>query len=324
MALLLVLANLLAVISGALLVVLAVTAKPTRGENLMGFHLVTTPLGLAQALAVLLGLCAHGVEPAWLGWLAGLLLPGYGFAMLALPFACFDRRGVTPARAAVLLGVLATFAVVDGPFVTAWASSVGAGLVAVYGGIAVAMAANWWLGPKLRRMVQFHRPAGPDEWQQKQGEWQRGQWQQVPADATAGRLLAFVRAFAPEVKAMSLQRLAALPDLLEQIAHLLRTSATSDAPHYVVQHWPGRRADLAGAMRDHLDLMLADAKQRLRNDRGPNPFLGNYAGSLDAAIAVQQDGGDVHAALQRWHDFLASVPSHRQMAKQLVRYLRVG
>ena len=320
MALLLVLANLVAVISGALLVVLAVTAKPTRGENLMGFHLVTTPLGLAQALAALLGLLAHGVEPAWLGWLAGLLLPGYGFAMLALPFACFDRRGVTPARAAVL----ATFAVVDGPFVTAWASSVGAGVVAVYGGIAVAMAANWWLGPKLRRMVRSHQPAGPDEWQQKQGEWQREQWQQVPADATAGRLLEFVRAFAPEVKAMSVQRLAALQDLLEQIAHLLRTSERSDAPHYVVHHWPGRRADLAGAMRDHLELMLADAKQRLRKDRGPKPFLGNYAGSLDAAIAVQQDGGDVHAALQRWHDFLASVPSHRQVAKQLVRYLRVG
>ena len=197
-------------------------------------------------------------------------------------------------------------------------------MVAVYGGIAVAMAANWWLGPKLRRMAQSHRPAGPDEWQQKQGAWQLEQWQLVPADATAGRLLEFVRAFAPEVKAMSVQRLAALPDLLEQIAHLLRTSQASDAPHYVVHHWPGRRADLAGAMRDHLELMLADAKQRLRKDRGPKPFLGNYAGSLDAAIAVQQDGGDVHAALQRWHDFLASVPSHRQMAKQLVRYLRVG
>ena len=43
MALLLVLANLLAVISGGLLVVLAITAKPTRGENLLGFHRVTTP-----------------------------------------------------------------------------------------------------------------------------------------------------------------------------------------------------------------------------------------------------------------------------------------
>lgn len=324
MAFLLVLANLLAVISGGLLVALVVTAKPTRGENLMGLHLVTAPIGLAQALAVLLGLCAHGVEPTWLGWLAGLLLPGYAFAMLALPFACFDRRGALLPRALVLLGVLTTFAVVDGPFVAAWAPSVGAGLVAVYGGIAVGLLAKWWLGPKLRRMVQFHRPAGPDAWQQQQGEWQREQWQQVPADATAGRLLEFVRAFAPEVKAMSLQRLAALPDLLEQIAHLLRTSSTSDAPHYVVHHWPGRRADLAGAMRDHLDLVLADARQRLRQDRGPNPFLGNYAGSLDAAIAVQQDGGDVREPLQRWHDFLAAVPSHREMARQLVRYLRVG
>lgn len=324
MVLLLVLANLLAVISGGLLVVLAITAKPTRGENLMGFHLVTTPLGLAQATAALLGLIAHGVEPAWLGWLAGLLLPGYAFALLALPFACLDRRGATLARAAVLLAVLATLAVVDGPFVTAWAPVGGAAVIAVYGGLAVALVAKWWLGPKLRRMVQFHRPAGPDEWQLKQGEWQREQWQQVLPDATAGRLLEFVRAFAPEVKAMSVQRLAALPDLLEQIANLLRTSTASDAPHYVVNHWPGRRADLAGAMRDHLELMLADAKQRLKRDRGPNPFLGNYAGSLDAAIAVQQDGGDVHAALQRWHDFLASVPSHRQMAKQLVRYLRVG
>ena len=324
MAFLMVLANLLVVVSGGLLVVLAVTAKPTRGENLMGFHLVTTPLGLAQALAALLGLLAHGVEPAWLGWLAGLLLPGYAFALLALPFVCLDGRGATLARAAVLLAVLATFAVVDGPFVTTWASVAGAAVIAVYGAIAVALLAKWWLGPKLRRMVQFHRPTGPDEWQLKQGEWQRGQWQQVPADATAGRLLEFVRAFAPEVKAQSLQRLAALPDLLAQIAHLLRTSTISDAPHYVVHHWPGRRSDLAGAMRDHLDLMLADAKQRLQRDRGPNPFLGNYVGSLDAAIAVQQDGGDVREALQRWHDFLAAVPQHREMARQLVRYLRVG
>lgn len=324
MAFLMVLANLLAVISGGLLVVLAVTAKPTRGENLMGFHLVTTPLGLAQGTAALLGLLAHGVEPTWLGWLAGLLLPGYAFALLALPFVCLDRRGATLARAAVLLAVLATFAVVDGPFVTAWASVAGAAVIAVYGAIAVALLAKWWLGPKLRRMVQFHQPAGPDEWQLKQGEWQRGQWQQVPADATAGRLLEFVRAFAPEVKAQSLQRLAALPDLLAQIAHLLRTSTNSDAPHYVVHHWPGRRSDLAGAMRDHLDLMLADARKRLQRDRGPNPFLGNYAGSLDAAIAVQQDGGDVREALQRWHDFLAAVPQHREMARQLVRYLRVG
>lgn len=324
MAFLLVLANLLAVISGGVLVALAITAKPTRGENLMGFHLVTAPIGLAQALAVLLGLCAHGAEPVWLGWLAGLLLPGYAFAMLALPFACFDRRGAMPARALVLLGVLATLAAVDGPFVTPVVHTVGVGLVAAYGAVACSLLAWWWLGPKLRRMVRFHQPAGLDEWQQKQGAWQREQWQQVPANAPASHLLAFVRAFAPEVKATSLQRLAALPDLLEQIAHLLRTSTTSDAPHYVVHHWPGRRADLAGALCDHLDLMLADAQQRLRQDRGPNPFLGNYAGSLDAAIAAQQDGGDVRAALQRWHDFLAAVPSHREMARQLVRYLRVG
>lgn len=324
MAFLLVLANLLAVISGGLLVVLAITAKPTRGENLMGFHLVTAPIALAQTLAVLLGLIAHGVEPAWLGWLAGFLLPGYFVALAGLPFVCLDRRGATQARAAVLLAVAATLLVVDGAFVAASASLVGVGLVAVYGAITSSLLAKWWLAPMLRRMLQFHRPAGPDQWQQSQGAWQREQWQQVPADATAGRLLEFVRAFAPEVKAQSLQRLAALPDLLAQIAHLLRTSPTSDAPFYVVHHWPGRRSDLAGAMRDHLDLMLADAKQRLKRDTGPNPFLGNYAGSLDAAIAVQQDGGDVREALQRWHDFLAAVPQHREMARQLVRYLRVG
>lgn len=316
-------AAVLALVSGCLLLRLCLPGRPTRGENFMGFHRVTTPLALASAGSMLLGLLVHGVAPAWFATVAYATLPGHVLALIVLPFACYDRRHALLAKLLVSLAVVGSGLLVAGPHLAPWAAAAGAAVEVGYGGFTTVLLAAWGLRNRVRRWWPRRRVASGDDFESRQAVWQREQWQKLPPDASVAQLLGFVRSFDRDVQSQCVQRLEATPDLAARLDELLRQPHDNDAPFYLVHHGAKVRTQVVGGVNAMLDRQLAEARERLRRSRDDErPFLGNFFGTLEAGVAVLQAGGEVRAALQRWIEFLLQVPSHQRLAKQLQGYLR--
>lgn len=313
----------LALGSAILLLLLCLPGRPTRGENFVGFHLVTTPLALASAASMLLGLLVHGVAPAWFAVLAYTSLPGYVLALVVLPFACFERRRARLAKLLVCVAVVGSVLLAAGPHLAPWAAVAGAAVEVTYGGFTTLLVAGWGLRNRVRRWWPRRRVASGSDFESRQAVWQREQWQKLPPDALVAQLLGFVRSFDRDVQSQCVQRLEATPDLAARLDEVLRQPHDNDAPFYLVHHGAKVRTQVVGGVNAMLDRQLAEARERLRRSRDDErPFLGNFAGTLEAGVAVLQAGGDVRAALQRWVEFLLQVPSHQRLGKQLQGYLR--
>lgn len=321
----LILANLLLLPVGTLLVLMAARARPVKPESFMGFHLVTIPLALAMTLALGLGFAAAGAPlPEWLpGWLPWLSLPGYLVALVVLPFACCERKGARFAKTAVFAAVFGAAGVVDGHLLAPFAAWLGHTLVAAVALGAYGMLGTWWVMAQRRRAAAIAADRdSTDSWRAGQAKWQREQWQQVPADAELWRLLQFTRAFDDEVKAQSLARIAALPDLDAATSALLGGEQASEALYFVAHQYPRSRAPLAPALAALLDRECARWEKKLRGPADARSWQGNVANFLESGVAVLKAGGDVVAPLRRWHRMLASVPDYAGVARELDRYLR--
>lgn len=314
------------------LLAMLVAARPTRGENLTAAHLVTGPAALPPtiAAAIFLWLTRDTLGlPAWLGLLS---LPGYWVAMLALPLAATGRRRAWLYKSAGLMGFAGPGLLGNGALLAAWVPWLGYAVLASFAGIVYGLAApHLWrrvlphvLPDVLHRffLARRRRHEEPSSFELSQATWQRERWQLVSASATVDELLAFARAFAPEVKAASLERLAAHPELADSLAKSIVSGRDSDALHYLVHHYPRSRHELAPALSTRLDQLQAIWSKAFCRAAEPPHLPGGLGGLFDASIAVLRDGGDLRAPLERWQTLLASRPDYLGVAKELARHLR--
>lgn len=311
----------LCALGGMLLAALALPGKPTRGENLIGAHLYTAPLALAftiGALCVLLG--APLPHPA-ASWVLGLSLPGLLPAMTLLPLAAHGHRHALLAKAAVLLVVLAPFALGHGGNLHAALPWLGAGVL-----VLVAAAGLWgvfgsWLRRRLARWTAGLRRRAPSAFEVEQGDWQRRQWLAVPPVASVEVLLGHARALAPDVRTACQQRLLAHPDLEAGLAAALRGPEPGAALWYLRHCYPRAKAPFAAPLVELLAGMRRTWPERLRADSHPRPWTGDLLPALECAVAVLREGGEVRDELLAWQGELAALPPFAELAQDLEREL---
>ncbi len=319
----LMLANLLLLLAGVALLLVVVPARPTRGENMMGFHLVVIPIALGMTLALALGIAvAWPAEPVS-GWWLGLALPGHLVGLVVLIFACYDRRGAHLAKLAALATGLGAAATIDGHMIAPTVQFVGGGIVAAVGAITYGSLLWWGVVPRLRRFVARRASSGQlDDFQLGLAQQDRERWQRVGADASLEQLLAYTRSYAADVKEQSIARIAAWPELDTAMAVLLRSKGAEHALFFITHQYPHNRAGLGAAMSDLLDREGAQWEKRARAAARPDFRLDNIMDRLDGGIAVLRDGGAVGASLRRWQQLLASLPHYDKLAREIGKYLR--
>lgn len=312
-------------LGGASLTAMAMGGRPTRGENMVGTHLITGPMALAFTLGALLVALATGVTPTALAVAFYATLPGLAIGMTILPLAAYGRRtGII--KLAVPCVVAAPFAIGHGAALHPMLPNAGAAVLSLIG------AASTWmmLGYRVRRFISSirHRLFGrfrqraPSGWDLQQGNWQREQWQKVPADASVEQLLPHARALAPDVREACHARLLAHPDLVAGLIAGMQGGDPGMVFWYLTFHYPRAKAPFAKAIGDALAAMRATMPQRLRHDDHPRPWTGELVPALECATAVLLDGGDVRDELQAWQRELAAMPKFAGLAKQIGRWLK--
>jgi hypothetical protein len=314
--------SLLCAIAGVMLLGISLAGRPTRGENLVGSHLVTGPGAIAFTLGAILVQVACPLPTNAANVTLGLLWPAILVGVTFLPLASYTRRGAVAAKVAMVVVVAAPFLLGHGGRVHPSLAWLGAGVLATLG------LTNLWalVGYRMRRWLaplwRLGRAPQPSEWERNQAAWQRGQWQQVPADASVAMLLCHARSLAPDVRAACHARLAAHADFEPGIAAALRSEQPGQALWYVTHHCPRSPSTFAAPVRELLARLRATWPERLRHDPHPRPWAGDLIDALDCATAVLLAGGDVRAELQAWQQELATMPKFARLAKQLGRWLR--
>lgn len=319
----LMLANLFLLLAGVALLLMVVPARPTRGENMMGLHLVVVPIALGMTLGLALGIAAAWPAEPVSGWWLGLALPGYLVGLVATIFGSYSRRGGRLAKLASIAAGLGAMATANGHLIAPPIQFVGGGIVATVGTITYGSLLWWGVVPRLRRFVARRASRGQlDSFQLGQAQWQRERWQLVAADAGLLQMLEFTRSFDADVKAQCLARIAAMPDLDAAMAALLAGDSAEEALHFLAHQYPHSRAALAPAVAALLDRECAHWQKRARAAADPQFRLGNVMNHLESGVAVLRDGGEVGDSLRRWHTFLARLPHYRDLARQLDKHLR--
>jgi hypothetical protein len=308
--------------AGALLLLLTLGARPTRGENLTAAHLVTGPMAIVFTIGVGIVSWAAPLPSALALVVLGLLAPGAIVGLTFLPLAAYGGRHARIVKAAAAVVVAAPFLLGHGAAVHTLLPWVGAAVLA-----AVGIAGTWFVLElplrRLRARFALRRgPAQPSEWEDSQAAWQRGEWAKVPPDATVAALLPHARALAPDVQAACHERLAAHPELDAALAAALRGEETSDALWYLTHHYPRARQPFAAPMRELLARRRANWPDRLRADSHPRPWTGDVMAALECAAAVLLAGGDVRAELLAWHAEFTTMPKFRDIAKGIERLLK--
>lgn len=317
-------ADLVLLLAGGPLLLWALLARPTRGENLTGAHRITAPMAIGMALAWALLLAGAPLPSRPGNLLLALLWPGYVVALTLLPLAAHARRGAWLARLACALAIAATLLLGHGPVLHPILGWIGAAGIAAFGLGGTFVLAEPWLR-RLWHTCRSYLSSGsraPSSFEADQAAFQREQWRHLPADASVVDLLEHTRSLAPEVRQECLARLAARDDLATAVAALLQSPEPASVLHYLANDYPRPRAPLAAATAVMLATVRAKWIDRLRKDDSPRPWTGEVVPALECGIAVLRDGGDVRTELEVWQRQLATVPPLADLAAQLARQLR--
>lgn len=316
-----VLANVLLVASGAVLLLLAFSAKRSNPEGPVGAHLVTIPLALGQAGAVALTVAGGavvdlGVPAAWLY----AVLPGQLVALTVLPVLALEPSEGACSRVAVALAVLGAALLVDGHSLapdTSALQRIGALLVVAVAAIGYGMLVALFLQQQRNAVASARADvARQSDFEARQAEWQLGEWQKVPADAPLWRLVQFTHAFHPDVKRECLARIAALPNLDGAMTETLSTGWAEEALRYIRDHYPGSRAALAPALGKLLDAERDRWRKTLDDASIPGSYYGNLMTFVEVATKVQEDGGDLRVSIGRWGGMLQGRRGLEPLASQ--------
>ncbi len=302
-------ADLLLVLGCLPMLLLTFTAKRSGPEGPVGAHMITGPLALLQAAALAIAFS----NAAWTelgivrGWLY-LILPGYLVASTALPIVAIEARWrsrVRAAIAAVVAGCVLTTNAHTFPEGAPALGITGLVLVGAHAGIGYAMLFALWVQNERNRL----RTAQADverqgEFEMKQAAWQRGEWAKLPANAELWQLIQFTHAFAPEVKAQCLERIANLPELEKEVQAMLGTGWAEHSLRYLEDHYPLRFGPLAASFQ----AVLVDQCERwevtLRDDRNAGTWYYNLVHYFTIAERIAADGGDVREGMRQWGERL--------------------
>lgn len=294
-----VLANVLLLLSALPTILLALETKRGGPEGPVGFHMVTAPLALLQviALAIAIHRGVFDFIPTGRPLLYVLLLP-YFIGMTFLPFFALERDFTGPlSKVAMVAVVLACFASVNrlpGMIVSTAVLSIGC------------LCGMTLVGAEMKRyVVNSAAVALADQnrmtaFEESQSKWQAEEWAKLPENPALWQLIQFTHPFNKEVKQQCLAKIAALPDLEQEIIKLLGTGWAEHSLPYLVDHYPGRFGPFAPAYAEFLDKQFDHWEPQLHG----NAYAGNWAVNLyrhfDVAERIVKDGGDLRAPLQRW------------------------
>ena len=291
------------------MLLLTFTARRSGPEGPVGAHMITGPLALLQAaaLAIAFGNDAWAELGIARGWLY-LILPGYIVASTALPILAIEARWRSPVRAAiaaVVVGCVLTANAHTFPAAAAALGITGLVLVGVHAGIGYAMLLALWVQVERNRMRAAQAEVvQQSEFVTKQAAWQRGEWAKLPANAELWQLIQFSHAFAPEVKAQCLERIANLPELEKEVQALLGTGWAEHSLRYLEDHYPLRFGPLAAAFQALLVEQCERWEVTLRDDRNAGTWYHNLAHYFTIAERIAADGGDVREGMRQWGERL--------------------
>lgn len=314
----------LCALAGAVLLVMALHGRPSRGESLVGAHLATGPFAIVFCVGMGLVLWAAPLPSLAANTALAVLVPGAVVGMTFLPLAAYGTRRTGVVRVAVAGAVAAPFTIGHGALwheLVPWLGALALAAVGAGGTWLLVEHPMRRLCGRLRATLGGGAARAPSAWETEQAAWQRGEWAKVPVDAGVGVLLAHARSLAPDVRAACHARLAAVPDLDAALAEQLRGEQPAEALWYAAHHHPRSRAALAPALVDLLARLRQTWPNRMRNDPHPRPWTGDLLPALECAIAVLRDGGDVREELHAWQRELASMPKLKDVAKDLSRWL---
>jgi hypothetical protein len=259
------LANLLVVLPGALLLLLA---HGRRGgpEGPVGAHMVTLPLAVAVAVGVGLA-CAAGPlallgVPAWVGYAS---LPGLAVGLCVLPILAFEQQHRLSSRLAVVAGVVGGAGLASAPATGApgVVAAVAGALVLVpslfgYGLLVV----FWWHQQQNAIAAARADVARQSEFERSQAAWQLGEWQKLPPAPALWQLIQFTHAFHPEVQAECRARIQALPDLDAAMAELLGRALARVPARCLPEVARAARAGTGDAARSRVRAVASHARRR--------------------------------------------------------------
>lgn len=311
-------------LAGALLIVMAAAGRPTRGEYMVGTHLVTGPLAIAFTVGTLLVFLAAPLPHPAAKVGMYVALPGLVIGMTILPLATYGGRHALLIKLFVPLVVVSPLAVGHGAPLHWSLPWLGTALLATPAAMGLSVVLQnplrrlYWRALRLLRLGS----RGPSEWELGQQAVQREQWAKVPVDAGVDELLAHARSLAPDVRAACHARLAAHPDRVPGLGRALRGDGPSNALWYLTHHAAGDRVACAAPLRDLLAQLRRTLPQRMRHDDHPHPWTGDLVPALECALAILHAGGDVRGELAAWQQELASQPKFARLAKELARWLR--
>lgn len=296
---LILLANVLLLLSALPTILLALETKRGGPEGPVGFHMITAPLALLQviALAIAIHRGVFDFIPAGRPILYFLLLP-YFIGMTVLPFFALERDFTGPlSKVGMVVVVAACFASVNrlpGMVLSTSLLSIGClcGLT-----IVAAESKQYFVNAAATVTADRDRMTAFEE---SQSKWQAEEWAKLPENPALWQLIQFTHPFNKEVKQQCLAKIAALPNLEQEIIQLLGTGWAEHALPYLVDHYSGRFAPFAPAYAAFLDKQFDHWEPQLYS----NPYAGNWAVNLyrhfDVAERIVKDGGDLRAPLQRW------------------------
>ncbi len=312
------LADVLLLLTGGPLVVMACRAPARRPRFVDGDFVITAPLAFGMVLAALLHL-VFAPLPWWPSHLLlAALAPGCWLTMTLLPLVARNRlrARAKQARAGCLLACVATELLGRGSRLHPWAPWLGAVVLAALGtgGTCLLLERPLRRGCRaLLRLVGLAPPALTSA-ERSAADRQRQAWRELAPNLGGSGLFAFARSLAPEVRAQCLARLAAAPDLDRLTAVGLSGPDAADVLAYVCHDYPRSRVALAAATA----AMLAARRAQWPEHRDRT---GDLESLLTCGIAVLRDGGDLRQALEAWLPLLAGRAEFAELERTLTAAL---
>jgi hypothetical protein len=317
-------ANLLLALAGLPFLLLMLGRQSFGPEGPVGFHMVTLPLALGMAGAIALSACAGRLQSLGIhGSVALVCLPGLVIALAALPALGLELPWRPLHKGLGVAAVAAVALLVNGTESGTGRSLAGAAAMTLgilsLGGYSLVASMAWEHHKNAFAAVQADRER-MTAFEERQAAWQLAEWAKLPPEPELWQCIQFTHAFHPAVRRACHERIAAIPDLDQQMQRLLGSGWAEHALAYIEQYYPRSRASLAGAMADFMDHKLPEWQSTLATAQIPSSYFGNLASVLQAAAAIAGDGGDLSRACNDWVPLLkgkAGLEPLHQLAKQL-------
>jgi hypothetical protein len=144
----------------------------------------------------------------------------------------------------------------------------------------------------------------------------------LASDASVRQLVAYAYSPNDAVQKEARGRIAARPNLDEELSAMLLAGAGDNAASYIAHIHPAPSAKLAPAFASFLEAELPGWQSRLTGSPNPGSWQPNISSFFDGADRIQKAGGDLRPQLKQWHDYLKTVSGMNGMVMHIAPMLR--